>query len=382
MDTRLRNVFLVGDIPTKLLFLCEFLHENTAVLLKEQCEGFHSIMEMTHSVDCKEKVEIDKKNNTISILSGAFPSGIRMFVDFAENDWTYSKSVQNADLILFVERFPFTTDHLKMRLELIEKYLMNRSCSKTLEHIEFEVVFYHDKNQHFGVTDKIGIDEALKQAPEVLTDTLNKSANCSLPISTLIDFKVYEKVSDVFNIVFSNGRILNTLSTVGRGRFGQWKSLLEYFQEDYKDEYSYQFDSDLRCEMIHNSINKFSVVKNSDDIMKSYTKNYYEKCFGEVKRVAIDQYRQCISQICFWDIEKDVSVLDKILDKLCFKELTFKEQLACPKTQADYQKIITDKKIDIEFSNKVEKLEQIHVPNLVYDYLKKKEEILFKAFAV
>lgn len=389
MKSGFRKVVLVGDKFTKLDFIFEFLNETSKVSLRKKCQDASPIIEVVHSENFVDQIIIDTAGSNILVLSAVFPSGIKFSADLSETDWIHCQNVQGADLILFIEAYPFTSDTLIMRIELIEEFLMAQSeekdkhlqsNNKRLKNIPFRVIFFKDQDQHFGDTDKVDIDEALRCAPDSMIKRLEKSSNCMLSVSSLVDFKIYKDATDLIDIVSCTRKTFKILTSVSTEKFKQWQADVECYCEDYKREYDYQFAASLRFEVIHNRINKFSVVKGSSDIMRQYAKNYLQKCFDEVKKIAVEQYRESVKNICFWDFDKDGAVLSSKLDKLCLDELTFKEHLPCPETQADYQKILTEKKIDIKFSEKVKDLEQNDVPGLVYQYLKKKEEILFGAF--
>lgn len=373
-----KNVVIVGDRSTKLDFVCEFLNKTSRACLEKLCQDTFTAVEVIHSEDFADTITADRTTNNILVLSAVFPNGIKLSADLSETDWIYCPNAQDADLILFIEAFPFTNDALAAKIELIETYIMNELDNNFFHNVQFRVIFFKNKNQHFGDTDKVGIDEALKYAPGYMIDRLEKSSKCMLPVSTIIDFKVYDNVDDMIELVSWNMKTFKTLTAVSMEKFKQWRADIDYYCENYKQEYDYQFADSLRFEVIHNRINKFTAVKGSNDIMRRYAENYYHKCFIEIKKIALELYRQSVYGICFWDLEKDIAMLDNKLDRLCLSTLNFKEQSPCPKLQAEYQKILTEEKIDIRFSERIQGLEQDDVPKCVYQYLKKKEEILFE----
>lgn len=380
MQRGLRNVVLVGDQTAKLDFLCEFLDEACGGTLRKECSIASPMVETVHSERFVDEIAIDKDGNNILILSAGIPSGVKVSADFSETDWIYCPNVHNASLVLFIETFPFTSDTMCVKIELIEEFLMRDFGNQLFQGIQFRVVFFKDKDQHFGDTDRVGIDEALKCAPDNMTRRLEKSHRCMLPVSSLIDFKIYEKPIDLIDIVSCNMKTFKTLTSVSGEKLKRWRDDMEYYHEEYRLEYNDQFADSLRSEEIYNKITKFSAVKGCNDIIKRYVENYRRNRFDKVKKIAVDEYRKCVWDICFWDIDRDITALGSRLDKLCTAVLVFEEQLPCPRSKAAYQEILAGKKIDIKFSERINDLEQEQIPNLVYQYLQEKEEILFGVF--
>lgn len=285
MKKGIRKVVLVGDMPTKVEFISQFLNENLKVSLKELCRDGAPLVEVSHADNFEENIITDKTKTNISVLSVAFPDGILLSVDLSETDWISCKNLQDTELILFVEGFPFATDTLIDRIVLIEKFLMTETRRKSFKSVQFRVVFFKNKNQHFGDTDIVDINKALKYAPDCVTKGIDKNNKCMFPINSLLDFKIYEDVDDCIDVVSCKMKTLKILTAVGEKQLNLWRSELEYYFEDYRQEYDYQFSDALRFETIHNNVNKFAVVKGSNDIMERYAENYFKKCFDEVKKL-------------------------------------------------------------------------------------------------
>ena len=99
-------------------------------------------------------------------------------------------------------------------------------------------------------------------------------------------------------------------------------------------------------------------------------------------RFVEEAYYESVKDICFWDLDRDIENLKNGVEKYIEQELrslaVCKEK--CPETEAEYNNLIRVKyKLDTNFEKKVKLLINNGLMNYMYDYLKRKEELLSRS---
>lgn len=138
----------------------------------------------------------------------------------------------------------------------------------------------------------------------------------------------------------------------------------------------------MRPETI-NRVTKFRKVKGSDDVIKSYAKNYIVEFQDLVLELIEEVYMDIIKEICFWNLEKDVNSLregaKRVIEKSLLRTSSVKEQ--CPQFESEYnEKIRNNLKLDTLFAEKAISLINEEMMEYLHTYLIRKEELLSNTF--
>ncbi len=374
MNDTVKNIYVAGDAPTKIHFIGELLGESSRITLGNLCRKSDVPIEVSHS-DEKAGGEARKDRNKIVVLSDKCPNGmvINANISDTDTDWINGKNVGNAELVLFPEVFPYATEPLVNRLGKIEDFLISRSKSKTLADLQFKVIFIRNVVRQVGATDSVDPESSYEELPDKIKEKLLKNFKKS---GDLIDFVTYSGTSDLTECFSSSPKMFKTLLALSHKEFRNWSDNLIGFPDDYMLEYRCRFDEVAKINDMR-EICSFKAVMNSGDIMKSCTRNYMNKRYLAIKDFALEMYKQSIESVCFWDSQKDISNLERELDKVCKNTLRFDGLcFPCPALQADHQSLLVKNKLDTTFATSVSLLEETTIPKILYQYLKNKEEVI------
>lgn len=367
----MKKIALVGETTAKKSFLYGLLNAGNRSTLT--CNN-DTVVEVVRAKDFFSRVE-GKSGETLQMMSVNIPDEIKLFADFHDVPWFMCDNVTSADMILFIEMYPFVTDSLIRRLKNIEKHLSRRINDKRLGTLQYRVVFLKDSELQLGAMEIVDMDQVLEQAPGQIKEKLEKIYD-EFAIEQFVDYVVCRDMKNLPEIFSAGGKSFDMLISIGETTLKRWKSNLEFFYDDYRSYYLQEFDWGNRVEEFHYNVNAFIHVRRRPDIFAAYADNYRGKSFEKVKRFALERYEDYIHEVCFWNIDEDKAELARLLDRICDDNLRFDERLSCPPTQADYQKLLANKKIDVHFADGVKALETEKIPQAIYGHLTKKEELL------
>ena len=320
-------------------------------------------------MNCNGYSNIDYNKNPVEVYSPYIPYGVAITMDFEDGSINY----QDYDEIIYMQPYPFTLYDGNRKLDEADKLFYNYSDKK------YKILFYRDINQRSGDGDLAGIDQALKEAPERIRSKLGNTA-----IAKSIEFCVYKTPMDFISILHGGCGNLNMSLLSCKKRFEDFSNKLEDFKGEYGN-YRFILEDyyDLIDETKINYLTKFNKVKGCTDIINKYTSNYINEFNKDIMRFIEEVYRENIKDICFWNLDKDIQSLKNGAEKFIKEELlssaACKEK--CPDTEAEYNNIIRVKyKLDTNFEKKADSLIKDGLMNYIYDYLKRKEEVLSKHF--
>lgn len=361
-----RKVLFEGEEHPGINIVCDTLHEG----LRAEFRDYHNKRKRNAVLmNCDGSAYINFDKNPVEVYSPYIPYGVAIFMDFEEN----SMNCQEYDEIIYVQPFPFALDSVNRKLDDIDTVFCNHS-GKT-----YKIMFYRDRNQHSGEGDLVRIDQALEEAPERIR---RKMGNTMAAKS--MEFCVYRTPLDFVSILHGGcGNLgMSLLSCIEK--FKSFRNKIEDFKGEW-GEYRFILEEydDLVDEVKINSLTRFNRVKGCANILEKYVRNYMDEFNGDIMRFVEEAYYESVKDICFWDLDRDIQNLKNGVEKYIEQELrslaVCKEK--CPETEAEYNNLIRVKyKLDTNFEKKVKLLINNGLMNYMYDYLKRKEELLSRSF--
>lgn len=373
MERNYKKVLLEGDEVPKVNIICDVLHEGFRAEFRDAHNRDKKSVRLMH---CDTTSYIEYKD-VLEVYSALVPYGIVIFIFFTEN----KADVNKYDEIVYIEPYPFTLgEKIRTELDQINNYV------KMNFRIQFKIMFYRNINQKSGVGDIIGIDQALQEAPNHIKANISDDS-----ILNVIEYCVYKTPKDLIEMVHGGFGNLSVIVVACAERFQQYTNRInstQFFSEygDYKDVLEFKnydkYASLLQAESI-NRVTKFRKVKGSNDVVKSYVKNYTLEFQDLLLDLIEEVYIEVVKDICFWNLEKDIKNLKEGAKKLIEKSLmsisSIKEK--CPQFESDYNdKIRNTLKLDTLFEQKAISLVNREMMEYLHTYLKRKEELLSKTF--
>lgn len=373
MERHFKNILLEGDETPKINIVCDVLHEGLRAAFRDVHNKVKRNVLLMHC-DASSHIEYD---DVLKVYSAYIPYGVVFFMNFVE---------KNADEVLFdeivyLEPYPFTLgEKIKMDLDSINKSVKDNSRT------HFKITFYRNIYQKSGTGDIIGIDQALKEVPDHIKKIVSDDS-----ILKVIEYCVYKTPKDLIHIAHGGYGSLSACAYACAERYRKYTQKIEstrFFSEygDYKNVLEFRnyekFAPLLRPETI-NRVTKFRKVKGSDDVIKSYAKNYIVEFQDLVLELIEEVYMDIIKEICFWNLEKDVNSLregaKRVIEKSLLRTSSVKEQ--CPQFESEYnEKIRNNLKLDTLFAEKAISLINEEMMEYLHTYLIRKEELLSNTF--
>lgn len=372
MNNTFRTVAVVGDEAAKKFFakicLGSFQYAELENKLLSRTEPMFEIIYSGNASALPEKVG----NNMFRFGSEALPFGVRLLLNFSMVDWTENIQGDEVDIIMFVTVFPYTNnENLFEPLEQITQYLENLSASKSKLY-QFRVVFLKDNERKFGATDLTNEEEELRQAPQKIMSKLD------FPVKELLDFKTYVTHADLPAIFSHIKKIDKFITVICDVDYKKWTWKLEDFKRNFEDDYNLGREkySYLTGQEFIDEATRFERVAGSQDLWKKYCDNYINRHRNDIIDFVERIYEEYMPNFCFWDKGKDISKIANEIINLYYGTMSYTRKIACPQVRADYSKLIAEKKIDIEFTGKLNYFFEKTIPDYLDNILKKKEEIL------
>lgn len=373
MNNYFKQILFEGDEDPKINIICDVLSEGLRSEFRDRQNRKMTNVVMMH---CNSFPFIDYGNNT-TVYSPFVPYGTEIIVLFNGKIGKMS----SYDEIVYLEPYPFTLGE-KIRSELEQAENILKENSK----IAFKIMFYRNTNQHSGADDLIGIDQALKNAPDQIKKIIFDSE-----IVEAIDYCVYRTPKDLINVVYGGcGDLSVAISTcterfkefserikpdVFYGPYGDYKDTLEFGCE-------YKYSVLVQTESI-NRLTKFNKVKGTNDILNQYVKNYTDAYQELILELIEEVYIKTVGDICFWDLEKDIIKLKEGAKRVISDTLSSssKEKEKCPEFESDYNNYVRNMlKMDTKFAEKAVSLVENEILNYLHSYLVRKEEVLANTF--
>lgn len=374
-----RNVLVVGELNEKLSFIGEFLGERSKTILREKVRNGSEYITVKNSESFFDR--IIPTDNGIEIYSALVPFGINLYFDSSEDNWTASP-FSDIGMVLFAEGYPFTTDSLMKNLLDIEEFLDKRS--KKSNNICFRVLFHKERNRRFAAGDLVGIDEALKNAPNEVKRSLVERRNdyeCSLPLDELVDFVSFSDITDIPKALVSGGKTMKYTAALSRECYRKWLDSRFLVDQEYAIKLM-EYTDLTDPELIYNRITKYELVKGSRNIAEQYAINYYNAFAPKLHKLASEFYTEHIFEICFWNMEHDLSILNKRLDDLYSKKISNVGRISfsCPSSREEYNYMCSTTHLDIHFSSAVNEFVKKSISELIKKHLDEKEAALSVIF--
>ncbi len=375
MEKNYKKVLFEGDEVPKVNIICDVLHEGIRAEFRDVHNRCKRNVVLMH---CNSASYFEYKD-LLEIYSPLVPYGIAIFMFFTGKN----TNVERYDEIVYMEPYPFTLGE-KIRAELDEINNYVKMNSK----LQFKIMFYRNVNQKSGVGDIIGIDQALKEAPDYIKSNLS-----DVSVLKVIEYCVYKAPEDLIDIVHGGCGDLSVAGTVCRERFRKYTTKIKsdyFFSEygDYKDVLEFKnydkYAPLLQAETI-NRVTKFRKVKGSNDVVKQYVLNYTLEFQDLLLDLIEEVYIEIVKDICFWDLEKDIKSLKDGAKKLIEKSLlaTSNVKEKCPQFESDYNEQIRNTlKLDIQFEEKAISLVNREMMEYLHTYLIRKEKLLSKTFSL
>ena len=340
------------------------LQENLRYNLREQVRRFKPNVVVQRSENFFDSIKFFT-DKMVQMNTTLLPFGIELYVDFSlENEYN-----TKYDTIIFLLPWPYKTDS---NVQTISTFFNVKLLEGTAVNTSFKAVFFRDINQRTGATDVDNIDDALFTSEEVL---LNEFDNDIL--KKLIEFYIYKSPNDLINILSGNVKTLIVVSEIIKDKFSKWHEKIASFEFEYDLSYEVDYQDMLLEPSYFDQIKKFESVKGSRDIMGTYISNYSRKFFDTMFKCVENIYKEYVESICFWDLKKDLSILERNFKDFYFKEIRRDSQIyKCPKTIAEYQNILTQTKLDVIFSENIENFIKIKMKKFILHYIEEKEKIL------
>lgn len=373
MEKNYKKVLIQGDEVPKVNIICDVLHEGLRVEFRDIHNRDKKNIKLQHC----NTVSFIECNDVLDIYSSLIPYGIVIYMFFTEN----KVDMKNYDQVVYLEPYPFTLgEKIRAELDEVKNYVKLNSM------IQFKIMFYRNVNQKSGVGDIIGIEQALKEAPDYIKANIYDNS-----ILDLVEYCVYRTPKDLIKMVHGGFGNLSVLVAACTERFMQYTARISsnhFFSEygDYKEVLEFKNYDKYACLLDVNEINKltkFVNVKGSDDVVKSYVKNYILKFQDLLMDLLEEVYTDIIRGICFWDLDKDISNLKEGAKKLIQKSLInfSNTEKKCPQFESDYNEEIRNVlKLDTLFEERVISLVNREMMEYLHEYLIRKEKLLSKTF--
>lgn len=377
MEGEFKKVLIKGDEVPKVNIICDVLPEG----LRARFRDFH-IREkknvLLYHCDFHSHIENEE---SIKICSVFVPYGVVIYIYFFEKD--ERKIISDMDEIVYMEPYPFTLGE-KIRADLDDmSSLLKQNYNKHFK-IQFKILFYRDIHQKTGAGENIGIDQVLEDAPKRINE-LGKQNR----LLSEIEYCVYRFPKDLINIVHGGFGSLSIVMETCSERFRKYKNAIDpeiFFSEygEYNDvlEWNEKYESLRRLEAI-NRITKFREVEGSNDVVRTYAQKYISAFQDLLLELVEEVYISLIKDVCFWNLDKDISNLKTRAKKLIEGSLLSisEVKVSCPQHESEYNKKIRNElKLDVLFEEKVECLVNREMKEYLYGYLLRKEELLSKTF--
>lgn len=373
MKRNYKEVLLEGDEVPKVNIICDVLHEG----LRSEFRDAHNRNKKNVRLMHCDFTSYMKDNDVIEVYSSHVPYGIVISMFFAER----KVDVKKYDEIVYMEPYPFTLgEKIRAELEEINNYI------KLNSKLQFKIMFYRNMNQKSGAGDIIGIDQALQEAPRYIKAYISEDS-----ILNVIEYCVYRTPKDLIDMVHGGFGNLSALAVACTERFRQYANRIDptlFFSEygDYKDVLEFKnydkYAPLLQTESI-NKVTKFRKVKGSNDVLKTYVRNYIMEYQDLLMDLIEEVYVEIVKDIYFWDLEKDIRNLKegaKKMIKKCLMGVSGAKE-KCPQFESDYNdRIRNTLKLDVLFEEKAISLVNKEMMEYLHKYLTRKEELLSKAF--
>lgn len=373
MEKNYKKVLIQGDEVPKVNMICDVLHEGLRVEFRDVHNQDKKNIRLQHC----NTVSFIEYNDILDIYSSLIPYGIVIYMFFTES----KVDMKNYDQVVYLEPYPFTLgEKIRAELDEVKDYVKLNSM------IQFKLMFYRNVNQKSGVGDIIGIEQALKEAPDYIKANIYDNS-----ILDVVEYCVYRTPKDLIKMVHGGFGNLSVLVAACTERFMQYTARISsnhFFSEygDYKEVLEFKNYDKYACLLDVNEINKltkFVNVKGSDDVVKSYVKNYILKFQDLLMDLLEEVYTDIIRGICFWDLDKDISNLKEGAKKLIQKSLMNFSNIEkkCPQFESDYNEEIRNVlKLDTLFEERVISLVNREMMDYLHEYLIRKEKLLSKTF--
>lgn len=373
MEKNYKKVLIQGDEVPKVNMICDVLHEGLRVEFRDVHNQDKKNIRLQHC----NTVSFIEYNDILDIYSSLIPYGIVIYMFFTES----KVDMKNYDQVVYLEPYPFTLgEKIRAELDEVKDYVKLNSM------IQFKIMFYRNVNQKSGVGDIIGIEQALKEAPGYIKANIYDNS-----ILDVVEYCVYKTPKDLIKMVHGGFGNLSVLVAACTERFMQYTARISsnhFFSEygDYKEVLEFKNYDKYACLLDVNEINKltkFVNVKGSDDVVKSYVKNYILKFQDLLMDLLEEVYTDIIRGICFWDLDKDISNLKEGAKKLIQKSLMNFSNIEkkCPQFESDYNEEIRNVlKLDTLFEERVISLVNREMMDYLHEYLIRKEKLLSKTF--
>ena len=373
MEKNYKKVLIQGDEVPKVNMICDVLHEGLRVEFRDIHNRDKKNIRLQHC----NTVSFIECNDVLDIYSSLIPYGIVIYMFFTEN----KVDMKNYDQVVYLEPYPFTLgEKIRAELDEVKNYVKLNSM------IQFKIMFYRNVNQKSGVGDIIGIEQALKEAPDYIKANIYDNS-----ILDVVEYCVYRTPKDLIKMVHGGFGNLSVLVAACTERFMQYTARISsnhFFSEygDYKEVLEFKNYDKYACLLDVNEINKltkFVNVRGSDDVVKSYVKNYILKFQDLLMDLLEEVYTDIIRGICFWDLDKDISNLKEGAKKLIQKSLMnfSNTEKKCPQFESDYNEEIRNVlKLDTLFEERVISLVNREMMEYLHEYLIRKEKLLSKTF--
>lgn len=373
MGKNYKKVLIQGDEVPKVNMICDVLHEGLRVEFRDIHNRDKKNIKLQHC----NTVSFIEYNDVLDIYSSLIPYGIVMYMFFTES----KVDMKNYDQVVYLEPYPFTLgEKIRAELDEVKNYVKLNSM------IQFKIMFYRNLNQKSGVGDIIGIEQALKEAPDYIKANIYDNS-----ILDVVEYCVYRTPKDLIKMLHGGFGNLSVLVAACTERFMQYTARISsnhFFSEygDYKEVLEFKNHDKYACLLDVNEINKltkFVNVKGSDDVVKSYVKNYILKFQDLLMDLLEEVYTDIIRGICFWDLDKDISNLKEGAKKLIQKSLMnfSNTEKKCPQFESDYNEEIRNVlKLDTLFEERVISLVNREMMEYLHEYLIRKEKLLSKTF--
>lgn len=373
MEKNYKKVLIQGDEVPKVNMICDVLHEGLRVEFRDVHNRNKKNIRLQHC----NTVSFIEYNDVLDIYSSLIPYGIVMYMFFTES----KVDMKNYDQVVYLEPYPFTLgEKIRAELDEVKNYVKLNSM------IQFKIMFYRNLNQKSGVGDIIGIEQALKEAPDYIKANIYDNS-----ILDVVEYCVYRTPKDLIKMVHGGFGNLSVLVAACTERFMQYTARISsnhFFSEygDYKEVLEFKNYDKYACLLDVNEINKltkFVNVKGSDDVVKSYVKNYILKFQDLLMDLLEEVYTDIIRGICFWDLDKDISNLKEGAKKLIQKSLMnfSNTEKKCPQFESDYNEEIRNVlKLDTLFEERVISLVNREMMEYLHEYFIRKEKLLSKTF--
>lgn len=377
MESGFKKVLIKGDEVPKLNIICDVLQEGLRADFRDAHAREKKNVLLFHC-DSNSRIE---KSDSIKVYSSFVPYGVIVYIYFSDKD-EYG-IVSNLDEIVYMEPYPFTLGE-KIRADLDDiSGLLKQNYNRHFK-VQFKMLFYRDINQKSGAGENIGIDQVLEEAPKRISELSHNNM-----LLSAIEYCVYKSPKDLINIIHGGFGNLSVVIEACNERFRKYKSAIDpenFFSEygEYNDalEWNEKYEPLRKPETI-NRITKFRNVKGSTDVVRTYAQKYITEFQDLLLELIEEVYIRLVRDICFWNLEKDITNLKTGAQKLiksCLLSIS-EIKVSCPQHESDYNdKIRNELKLDTLFEEKAIYLVNREMMDYLYKYLLRKEEILSKAF--